>query len=92
MTEPRVRLIDGKPVTCRTCRYVMDPRFPLKFHGGRLGYRADCFEVICCRVAPPTEFRWMNTAVEPFCGQHEPDEGTMPADPRAGGLRVPRKG
>ena len=73
--ELRCKLINGKTVSCRTCKYVMNPRFPYNVTGNFV-------RVVCCRIAPPTDFAWTNMQIEPFCGQHAPDEGTAPADPR----------
>lgn len=76
--EPRRKLLGGRPASCRTCKFVMDPRFGWYLTGRDLGF---C-KPVCCREAPPSEFVWTIGDVEPFCGQYEPDEGTAPADPR----------
>jgi hypothetical protein len=73
--DPRRKLLNGKPVSCRTCKFVMDPRFPYEVTENRV-------RVVCCRIAPPSVFVWTNMQIEPFCGQHAPEEGTAPADPR----------
>lgn len=72
-SAPRQKLLNGRPVSCRTCKFVMNPRYE---------WLSFVCTPVCCRTAPPTSFRWANAQIEPFCGQHEPDEGTAPADPR----------
>ncbi len=78
---PRQKLINGKPVSCRTCKFVMNPRFPYNVTSSFL-------RVTCCRIAPPTAFEWKNLQIEPFCGQHALDEETAPVDPRLTPLDV----
>lgn len=73
----RCRVIDGRPVTCRSCKFVGDPEFPL--HPTTDDGRPEFYRVSCCRRSPPRMFDWMNTDVEPFCGEQQPSEGERDA-------------
>lgn len=77
---PRCRVIRGRPASCRTCKYVMDPALrlvPAWEESDGVFMLPEHFEVACCREGPPRRFRWVRKDVEPFCGCYEESEGEV---------------